>query len=83
MLAKSLMGSSTRVPSARFKTRYPKLEVDEDPFAKLPSDAEVPAPTDIPFDNHPATPPALPPPPKLLCRTGNVEPCLSVNLYDR
>ncbi|RRT36489.1 hypothetical protein B296_00035349 [Ensete ventricosum] len=61
MLAKSLMGSSTRVPSTRFKARYLKLEVDEDPFAELPSDAEVPAPTDIPFDNHPATPPALPP----------------------
>ncbi|RZS26318.1 hypothetical protein BHM03_00059683 [Ensete ventricosum] len=45
----------------RFKVRYPKLEVDEDPFVELPSNAEVPAPTEIPFDNRPATPPTLPP----------------------
>ncbi|RWW11721.1 hypothetical protein GW17_00024646 [Ensete ventricosum] len=45
-----------------FKTRYPKLEVDEDPFMEFPLDAEVPAPTMIPFNDHPAIRPALPPP---------------------
>ncbi|RWW60453.1 hypothetical protein BHE74_00032543 [Ensete ventricosum] len=46
----------------RFKVRYPKLEVNEDPFAELPSDIEVHAPMEVPFDHHPATPLALPPP---------------------
>ncbi|RRT39956.1 hypothetical protein B296_00058796 [Ensete ventricosum] len=44
-----------------FKVRYPKFKVNEDSFAELPLDVEVPAPTEVPFDNHLATPPALPP----------------------
>ncbi|RWW63067.1 hypothetical protein BHE74_00029775 [Ensete ventricosum] len=39
-----------------FKVRYPELEVDENPFKKLLLDEEVPAPTKVPFDNHPTTP---------------------------
>ncbi|RZR84334.1 hypothetical protein BHM03_00011132 [Ensete ventricosum] len=46
----------------RFKARYHKLEVNEDPFAELPSDAEVLAPMEVPFNGHPVTPPTLPPP---------------------
>ncbi|RRT61865.1 hypothetical protein B296_00014743 [Ensete ventricosum] len=42
--------------------RYPDLKVDEDPFTELPSDAEVLAPADVPFDDCLATPLALPPP---------------------
>ncbi|RWW48353.1 hypothetical protein BHE74_00045576 [Ensete ventricosum] len=45
-----------------FKMRYPKLKIDEDPFAELTSDAKVLAPTKVPFDNRPTTPLALPPP---------------------
>ncbi|RZS23385.1 hypothetical protein BHM03_00056300, partial [Ensete ventricosum] len=45
-----------------FKVRYPKLEGDEDPFAKLRSDVEVLTPIKVPFDDRPATPPTLPPP---------------------
>ncbi|RRT55117.1 hypothetical protein B296_00023908 [Ensete ventricosum] len=44
-----------------FKARYPELEVDEDPFVELPLDAKMPAPTEVPFDDHPTTPPTLPP----------------------
>ncbi|RRT34074.1 hypothetical protein B296_00057697 [Ensete ventricosum] len=54
-----------QIAIGRFKARYHKLEVNEDPFAELPSDAEVLAPMEVPFNDHPVTPPTLPPP--LLC----------------
>ncbi|RWW19817.1 hypothetical protein GW17_00016087, partial [Ensete ventricosum] len=41
--------------------RYPELEVHEDPYAELPSDAEVPALTEVPFDDCPMSPLTLPP----------------------
>ncbi|RWW71110.1 hypothetical protein BHE74_00021172 [Ensete ventricosum] len=45
-----------------FKAKYPKLDVDKDPFVELPSDAKVPTSMEVPFDDRPMTPPALPPP---------------------
>ncbi|RWV88501.1 hypothetical protein GW17_00049403 [Ensete ventricosum] len=46
----------------RFKAKYLELEIDEDPFAELPSDVEVLAPMEVPLDDHLVTPLALPPP---------------------
>ncbi|RWW11102.1 hypothetical protein GW17_00025301 [Ensete ventricosum] len=49
------------IPIGRFKARYYELNVDEDPYTELPSDAEVP-PIEVPFDDHSTSPLALPPP---------------------
>ena len=40
-----------QVATNRFKARFPDLEVDEDPYVKLPSDVEVLAPVEVTFDN--------------------------------
>ncbi|RWV89077.1 hypothetical protein BHE74_00051038 [Ensete ventricosum] len=47
------MSLSTKLPLRCFKAKYPELKVDEDPFIELPSDAEVPTPTKVPFDQLP------------------------------
>ncbi|RRT55053.1 hypothetical protein B296_00036716, partial [Ensete ventricosum] len=44
-----------------FKARYPELNVDKDPYAELPSDAQVPALVKVPFDDRSTSPLALPP----------------------
>ncbi|RWV90649.1 hypothetical protein GW17_00047124, partial [Ensete ventricosum] len=53
--------ATKEIASGRFKARYPKLEVDEDPFVELPSDVEVPALAEIPFNDCLTYPPTLPP----------------------
>ncbi|RWW47482.1 hypothetical protein BHE74_00046533 [Ensete ventricosum] len=58
--AKSPMSLVTRLPLG-FMVRYPELKIDEDPFMELPSNAEVLGPTEVPLDDHPTIPLALPP----------------------
>ncbi|RWV81728.1 hypothetical protein GW17_00056829 [Ensete ventricosum] len=42
---------SYQVALARFKTRYPDLEIKEDPFVLLPEDKNVPMEAEQPFDD--------------------------------
>lgn len=49
-----------RIATSRFKARYPELKLDEDPYAELSSDAEVSSSVEVPFDDCPTSPPALP-----------------------
>ncbi|RRT74715.1 hypothetical protein B296_00005568 [Ensete ventricosum] len=49
------------VASYKESKGYPELEVHEDPYAELPSDAEVPALTEVPFDDCSMSPLTLPP----------------------
>lgn len=48
-----------RIAIGRFKARYLGMEVDEDPFTEHPTNADVLAPTKVPFNDRPATPPPL------------------------
>ncbi|RWW36594.1 hypothetical protein BHE74_00058370, partial [Ensete ventricosum] len=45
-----------RVALARFRARYPDLEIKEDPFASLPEDDNVEMSNEVPFDNSPDLP---------------------------
>ncbi|CAL9038183.1 unnamed protein product [Musa banksii] len=40
-----------RIALGRFKTRYPGLEVEVDPFASYPEDLDVGMPNEVPFDD--------------------------------
>ncbi|THU57027.1 hypothetical protein C4D60_Mb11t23440 [Musa balbisiana] len=40
-----------RIALARFRARYPDLDVAEDPFASFPEDLGVDMPEDVPFDD--------------------------------
>lgn len=40
-----------RVALARFRARYPDLEIEEDPFVNLPEDDNVQMPNEVPFDD--------------------------------
>ena len=45
-----------RIATARFHSRHPGLEVEEDPFTSHPEDLEVDMPEDVPFDDRPDPP---------------------------
>ncbi|XP_064953622.1 uncharacterized protein LOC135606519 [Musa acuminata AAA Group] len=40
-----------QIALGRFKTRYPELEVEVDPFASHPEDLDVDMPDEVPFDD--------------------------------
>ncbi|RWW39877.1 hypothetical protein BHE74_00054747 [Ensete ventricosum] len=48
-------GFGNHITLKHFEARYLELEVAEDPFVELPSNTEVPAPTEVPFDDRPTT----------------------------
>ncbi|THU51122.1 hypothetical protein C4D60_Mb06t27700 [Musa balbisiana] len=41
-----------QIALARFRARYPDLEVAEDPFASYPEDLGVDMPEEVPFDDN-------------------------------
>ena len=45
-----------RIALARFKGRYPDLEITEDPFDSFPEDMGVDMPEEVPFDDSPDAP---------------------------
>ncbi|RWV93000.1 hypothetical protein GW17_00044572 [Ensete ventricosum] len=50
-----------KITTGLFKSRYRGLKVDEDPYVELSSDVEVFANMEVPFDDRPTSPSALPP----------------------
>ncbi|RRT71567.1 hypothetical protein B296_00015354 [Ensete ventricosum] len=40
-----------RVALAHFRARFPKLEIEEDPYATLPEDDNVPMEVEVLFDD--------------------------------
>ncbi|RWW50427.1 hypothetical protein BHE74_00043305 [Ensete ventricosum] len=47
-------GYRYRVALAHCRARYPMLEIEDDPYATLPEDDNVPMEVEVPFnDNHP------------------------------
>ncbi|RRT75032.1 hypothetical protein B296_00030128 [Ensete ventricosum] len=43
---------ASEVALAHFRVRFPKLEVEEDPYATLPEDDDVPMEVEVPFDER-------------------------------
>ncbi|RZS08554.1 hypothetical protein BHM03_00039542 [Ensete ventricosum] len=41
-----------QVALAHFRVRFPKLEVEEDPYATLPEDDDVSMEVEVPFDER-------------------------------
>lgn len=46
-----------RVAFARFRTKYPNLELKSNPFTDLPEDQGIDMSAEVPFDDSPEAPP--------------------------